>query len=175
MEEERGGEEDRDPGNITNRSDSRAAECHSNRVEIAHYLTGGSGVGGHHLPQDLGRDQSIEPLSDADEKAIAHHVEHRECSKRKSKGESDEQKRRLSTSWNDAIVDLQHVEGRREIKEIDEQAETSSCNEMPSAPGHAVGNHGRKVDAENLHRVAFSFVAVRRSYPFGICSPFPRR
>ena len=54
----------------------------------------------------------------------------------------------------DAVVDLQHVQRRGEVEDVDEQAEHRGGDEMPAALSERIRQHARKFDAEELQRVS---------------------
>ena len=73
--------------------------------------------------QDLRREQGVEPLAGADQQPVADHVERRQRQQRQRQRQRDEQQGGLAAGRDDAVVDLQHVQGRREIEDVDQQAE----------------------------------------------------
>jgi hypothetical protein len=147
-------QEDRGPRQVEDRGNGRRCHGGTDIVEIAHRLARGAGIGGHHLLEDARSHESVNPLARPDHQAIAYHVEcrqghqsHREC-------EGDKQQGRLARGRNDAIVDLQHVERRREIEDVDQQAEHRRSNEVPAAIGQRIRQDARKLDPSKLQATA---------------------
>src|SRR5205823_5834300 len=52
---------------------------------------------------------------------------------------------------DDAVVHLQHVQGRREIEDVDEQAEPRRRDKMLTAVGERLGEDARQLDPSELH------------------------
>ena len=54
----------------------------------------------------------------------------------------------LPAGRNHPVVDLQHVEGRREVEDVDQQAEHRGGDEMPAALPQSVGQRRGHFDTD---------------------------
>ena len=117
-------QEHRSPRRIEHRGDDRRRHRRPDRIEIAHGLACRAGIRGHHLLEDARREQGVDALAGADQQPVADHVEGRQRKQRQRQRQRDEQQGRLAAGRHHPVVDLQHVQRRREIEDVDQQAET---------------------------------------------------
>ena len=93
----------------------------------------------------------IDPLTGANQKAVADHVEHRQAEQRKGQRQRHEQQGQLAPGRDHAVVDLEHVEGRREVQQVDQQAEARCRHEVLLALAQSAGDHRRDLDSSDFH------------------------
>ena len=120
MQQEGDEEEEREPGHVEQGAGDGTADCLPDRLEVAHRLHGRVRVSRHHALEDLRREQRIEAHARPDQKPVPDRVQCRQGQQRNGQGQCHEQQCRLAARRNDAVVDLKHVDRRREEQQVDE-------------------------------------------------------
>ena len=102
----------------------------------------------HHLVEDARRQQCVDAFAGPDEQSLPDHVETGQRKQRDRERQRNEQQGRLAPGRDNPIVDLEHVERRGEVENVDEQAEHRRGDEMPAALMERVCQWPRHLDAD---------------------------
>ena len=127
MHEEQDRHVDRDPGRVEEPEQSVAGEELAQGREILDRLGAGltesTQIGVEHGGEQPGVERHVEAGADTHQDARAHHLQTAHEQIQPDHQQREDQQGHLAAAGEHAVIDLQHVERRRQQEQIDEGAE----------------------------------------------------
>ena len=131
---------DRRPRRVEQRQRAHPGHRLAERVEFAQHRRRPRALARHRgLEQrleDVGGQQPVEPLAGADQQAGADQIEQRDRRDRPHEDQRQHRQRHRSARRHHPVIDLEHVQRRRQIEDVQEGAEDRGIDEMRTARRH---------------------------------------
>ncbi|MNE33555.1 hypothetical protein D3C80_1272310 [compost metagenome] len=126
---------DRSPGDIHQGDGRRTSQGGAQTVELAHRLGRGrlawrNPASDHQSLKNLTRQQSVQAQGGPHHDPVAHGVQRRQRRQGESDDDGQPDQGEDAAGRHDAVIDLHHVDGRRQVEDIDQGAEEGGQPEV---------------------------------------------